>query len=306
MKTLRGILLMGIFCCMVSFVSAAPTGGCWSSEDGAIEAGTWQELFAGGGEGQPGNVISATDTTWTLEDAVLSKHEWISQTPTVHMHKTTYVGGKLTLKAGGPWETAGDMLPYEVALGDLVVYTTKIFDSNGLTELAWTIESKGAVVGCESYKVAIEAGYAGLPTPIIENNVMVGMTDAIDSMKVCISIEGKLNVDPDTLNLGSKGNWITAYLGLGDCADLMTVDLSTILLNGVLAPEWYDVQYPDGGPVLMFKFSRAAVEQMVAPGMVEMTLTGALTDGTEFKASDTIRVIERPKPKPVVKVKKAK
>jgi len=42
----------------------------------------------------------------------------------------------------------------------------------------------------------------------------------------------------------------------------------------------------------MAKFSRSAVQALLAPGAaVEVTLTGELKDGTPIAGSDTIRVI---------------
>lgn len=304
MKELRTFSIMVVLCGMAPLLTAVPVGGCWSSADGNIQAGTWKELFASGSEGQPGNIISATDAVWALDNAVLSSHEWISDTPAAQMHKTIYTGGILTLAAGGPWEREGDALPYTFALGDLVVYTTKSFDPNGvLTQLAWTMESTGTLDGCSTYKVTIAAGYSGLPELIMEGDV-AGMTDSVGSAQICVTIEGTLKLTPRSLNLNSKGNWVSVRLGLGTCVDLMTVDLTSILINEELAPVWYNVKTSNSKPGLLLKFSRADLEQIVTAPRAELTLTGVLTDGTPFTASDTIRVIEKKvKPEKVRKVK---
>ncbi|MBA7654412.1 hypothetical protein ES703_62290 [subsurface metagenome] len=44
--------------------------------------------------------------------------------------------------------------------------------------------------------------------------------------------------------------------------------------------------------MLMAKFSRSEVQDIVEPGEVELTVTGRLTDGTKFEGSDTIIVID--------------
>ncbi len=98
-----------------------------------------------------------------------------------------------------------------------------------------------------------------------------------------------LDIDPDTLNLKSRGRWITAYLTT-EGAPASDIDPESLRLNGALAPAWWDVQV-DG--TLMVKFDRAAVESMVAPGeSVAMWVTGQWRDGEPFEARDTIRVID--------------
>ncbi len=97
-----------------------------------------------------------------------------------------------------------------------------------------------------------------------------------------------LDVDPDTLNLNSRGRWITAYLTM-EGASASDINPESLSLNGALAPAWWDAQ---GDEVLMVKFDRAAVESMVAPGeRVAMWVTGQWRDGELFEARDTIRVI---------------
>jgi hypothetical protein len=106
------------------------------------------------------------------------------------------------------------------------------------------------------------------------------------------------------LNLGSKGNWITAYIELGESLDMQNVDVSSILLNGTIpvassAPVAFGDHDNDGIPDLMVKFDRQAVASLVLQnyqfsgksGTVTLTLTGKLNDGTLFKGSATITVI---------------
>ncbi len=41
----------------------------------------------------------------------------------------------------------------------------------------------------------------------------------------------EVDIDPDTLNLDSKGKWITAYIEMSGGYDVRLIDKSTILLN---------------------------------------------------------------------------
>jgi len=104
-------------------------------------------------------------------------------------------------------------------------------------------------------------------------------------------IEAIIDIDPDTLNLGSKGRWITCYITLPEGYDVNDINISTILLEDKIPAEWGDIQ----GDILMVKFDRSEVEDMLSPGTYNLKVTGDLTDGTSFKGySDEIRVIEPP------------
>ena len=120
-------------------------------------------------------------------------------------------------------------------------------------------------------------------------------------------IEASIDIDPDTLNLKSKGKFITAYIEL-EGADVRDVDASSILLNGVVPPilnekygfvtseDSYIVDHDNDGIMeRMVKFDRAEVEKILTPSdEVILTITGSLLDGTEFEGTDTIRVIYPP------------
>jgi hypothetical protein len=97
-----------------------------------------------------------------------------------------------------------------------------------------------------------------------------------------------LDIDPDTLNLKSLGRWITAYLRTEN-AEAEDIDASSLLLNDVIPPSWWDVQ---NDTTLMVKFSRSAVQAMVSVAdEVDIKVTGQWKDGEVFELHDTIRVI---------------
>lgn len=128
-----------------------------------------------------------------------------------------------------------------------------------------------------------------------------------------LEIEVEVDCDPDTLNLKSNGNWITCYIELPAGYDPRDIDAATILLNDVLSPELnpkygfvmaeesYIMDHDgDGMEERMAKFVRSEVEGLLDVGIsVVLTLTGELIDGTKFKGTDEISVIDPPEAVPV-------
>lgn len=121
-------------------------------------------------------------------------------------------------------------------------------------------------------------------------------------------IQADIDIDPHTINLGSRGKWITCYIELLGVHDPRDINASTILLMDTLSPELnpkygfvkseesYIVDHDgDGIYERMVKFDRQMVIEMLEPGeTVTLTVTGRLFDGTDFQGTDVIRVIDRP------------
>jgi hypothetical protein len=107
------------------------------------------------------------------------------------------------------------------------------------------------------------------------------------------SVLATIDVDPDTLNLKSRGQWITAYIELPEGYDVSDIDVSTVMLNTEIQAEIHPTEIgdydTDGIPDLMVKFDRAEVMALLSVGEATLTITGEV-DGTPFEGSDTIRV----------------
>ena len=111
--------------------------------------------------------------------------------------------------------------------------------------------------------------------------------------------EMTVDVHPGTLNLGSKGRWVTCYIELSEGYDVGDIDVSSILLNGTVSAEEAPVEVcdydGDGVEELMVKFDReAVVEELEWDWGVTysdiLVITLNLNDGTEVEGSDTVKV----------------
>jgi outer membrane protein assembly factor BamB len=117
------------------------------------------------------------------------------------------------------------------------------------------------------------------------------------------SIIAVIDIDPDSLNLKSKGKWVTAYIELPEGCDVADINATTILLNDTIPIELHPIIIGDydenGAPDLMVKIRRHEVIDIIRRnyqvtcrfGTATLTITGYLNDGTSFQGSDTIRII---------------
>lgn len=138
----------------------------------------------------------------------------------------------------------------------------------------------------------------------------------IDNAKAIITAEPLLitvtiNIDPNTLNVDSKGKWVTAYIELPEEYDPLAIDVNTVTITRIdeeevflssISDEKYGFVYDpeehdednDGIPEFMAKFDRQLLIPLLETlGDTEITVAGELEDGAEFEGSDTIRIIQR-------------
>jgi len=115
------------------------------------------------------------------------------------------------------------------------------------------------------------------------------------------SLLASVDIDPDTMNLKSNGRWVTCYIQLPEGYDVTDIDVSTILLNGIVHAQEKPIKIGDhngdGFSDLMVKFDRSQVQNQLTPGTdVRIMVSGSLVDGTPFEGFDTIRVISPVEP----------
>lgn len=109
------------------------------------------------------------------------------------------------------------------------------------------------------------------------------------------SVNATIDIDPDVLNLRSRGRWITCYIELPDEYDVNDIDIASVFFNRTIPAESspYEVgDYDsDGIADLMVKFDRAEVRALLTPDdSVEMLVVGEVGEDM-FEGIDTIRVI---------------
>ena len=105
------------------------------------------------------------------------------------------------------------------------------------------------------------------------------------------TISADVEIKPETLNLKSKGLWLTCHLCLPEGYDVSDIDISSILMNGQI--EATKAAIDEEEQVLIAKFLHSEIAAIINPGEVTLTVTGRLVDSTEFEGEDTIRVIDR-------------
>jgi predicted ribosomally synthesized peptide with SipW-like signal peptide len=119
------------------------------------------------------------------------------------------------------------------------------------------------------------------------------------------SIAATVDIDPDTLNPGSQGNFVTAYIELAQGYNVAAVEVSTVTLgvegidNGVPAESNpTEIGDHDGDTIsdLMVKFDRAAVVALLGGvgEYVTFVVAGELSSGERFEGSDVVRLLDLP------------
>ena len=196
-------------------------------------------------------------------------------------------------------------LPAET--GAFYFYAQPKTDSGTVTTVTITASSNGITISQDvvSDGGAAYFGFYADGTDIISSIMITSNTDfAVGEFGIAEVlqnpdvIQATIDIDPDTLNLNSKGKWITCYIELPGDYDVEDIDVRTIKLNDEVPAESRPTGIgdcdDDGIAELMVKFDSSAVQEILEAGdEVEITVTGELNDDTKFEGSDTIRVINK-------------
>jgi len=138
-----------------------------------------------------------------------------------------------------------------------------------------------------SYDLIVNANYSGSHTG----------TETYSTTFTVIAeprVEAVVEIEPHTLNLQSKGKWITCYIWLPEDCNVADIDPNSVVLESEpndIQADW--IWFEEEEEVAMAKFSRSAVQEMLSVGELELTISGQLFDGTKFEGTDIIRVINK-------------
>jgi hypothetical protein len=167
--------------------------------------------------------------------------------------------------------------------------------SNGTT-FSQNVQSDGGALYFGFYANGTDT----LSSIIITSSIdfAIGEFGIAKALQIPDVIQAAIDIDPDSLNLNSKGKWITCYIELPEDYDVEDIDVSTIKLNDEVPAESRPAGVGDcdgdGIAELMVKFDRSGVQKILEAGDdVEITVTGELDVDTKFEGSDTIRVIDK-------------
>jgi len=115
-------------------------------------------------------------------------------------------------------------------------------------------------------------------------------------------LAAEVDINPDTLNLRSRGRFITAYIELPEGYDPADIDVEMVYFAVDDSEDFVPAERRptavrdhdrDGVDDLMVKFDRQAVQELLSAGEeVTLYVGGQLADGTEFLGQGVVRVID--------------
>ena len=200
--------------------------------------------------------------------------------------------GYMSYDINGDGELNDIVASPERKLGDYLI--TIVPEPDALPTDTYTLEAEALVNG-ETITVVLaeDVPISDIPrTPYILGS---GETEVIPIIPAFIDF------NPDTLNLKSKGKYITVYIELPVGYNINDINLESIRLNDHQVPaEAKPTEIGDydnnGIPDLMIKFNQSVVQSILETGEeVEIVITGELIDGRLFQDSDIIKVISKGK-----------
>jgi hypothetical protein len=144
----------------------------------------------------------------------------------------------------------------------------------------------------------------GTPRPTDGNEAEI-VIKSFKYMEYVPPVKARIRITPRTLNLTSRGRWVTCKIGLPKGYKVSDINAPTLLLENEIEAAWSRLR--GRRRTGLVKFSRSQLQQLLADrgelGNVQLTVTGEFKDGAKFEGTDTIRLINKGKKPPRIKNK---
>lgn len=113
------------------------------------------------------------------------------------------------------------------------------------------------------------------------------------------AVNAMIDINPDTLNIQSRGQYITCYIELPNSLNPSNIKIETIKLNQILSVDSKHVEIGDynhnGIQDLMVKFDRKKAIDIFSSNAgttVKVKVSGTLNTGQIFEGTDTVKLLK--------------
>lgn len=258
-------------------------------------------------------IISLSDTSWTIPEFILPgavPSQWYFD---IDLRAYTYDGKKI----GMDYTSMEYLLPDDIRTsGNIPGGGPEWISVPRDTNIYYMIDATPAREWAEELNLTIEDLQATWQVVYYDENSVRRESEPITieinlEEPTILAIQANIDINPDTLNLRSKGKWITAYIELPEGYDVSQIDINTVMLNYIVSAE-NDPKYGfvksfesrigdydrDGISDLMVKFDRAMVQELLqdAEGVVELIITGEVIYNKVpilFQGTDIIKIMPK-------------
>lgn len=308
---MKNLLLLSVLCSLASFsgsaIAAEPIG--YDPARAAISVDPYFDGYGGTIE-----IDFNADHEWA---AIIEQSLWhyqygsVTEVGLYHRTTQTYPGGGSSTSTTYGWGARLGTLAPAIDYSSFV--TTLYYGQPALDTYHYYAEEWNVTDGKTVINVRPAQGSPTGDTPVqwsdlenvyfrINRGEWKKFTDVYEAEPP--ALPAGITINPDTLNLKSKGNWITVYITppqgySAEDIDPATIGLSletTKTFNG--KPEERllyragpsEIIVGRSGPQLMVKFDRSTVSSLLSPGEASMDVFGKLKDNRTFRGTDSVRV----------------